>query len=1385
MADPLSVSASIAGIVSIADIVVEHLIKYIREVKDARKEVSALLRETSSLGGILKALSHLAKELESDRFGGELQTHHIHSCAMVLLRLRALLDANDASTAKKSLIAFKRTLCWPISKPESESILVELERHKSTLSLALEADSFDALIRACSRQEVAITNGFGKMEAGLNQIRKRFDVAERFFLDENRRKILNFFSTVDPKKYQKAGLELLHPGTGLWFTDGEDFRSWCNTPNAKLWITGIPGAGKTILMARIIETLQRNPSADDGLAYFYCDYRDTATHDIVNLLRSLLKQFALQHKAAFDQLQVFYEQKSQEGAQLATLTVNELCNLILMLTANFDNALILVDGLDECTGDQILLLETLQSLIRPQENNIKLLYASRDEHDIRSHVNQSIEFSIAAKSADLKLYVLAEMEKRTTLGRLNVRRPALKEQIMVRLVEKAQGMFRWVVCQLDYLCELNSDKERREALDSLPPNLTLTYKRILTRVNDRGTKVQNLVRKSLLWLAYAKSSAFSCTEALMEALSMESDTEELDPDNIIDLQAVLRFCGSLVRRSQNGFELELAHFTVKEFLIDISPQDHSYAQYRLDQTMAGKEIAETSLRYLNLAKFMVPYPQCEVDIEKVVTESPFLLDAAISWVHYARRNSKDNTILALVHKLFGPAKSESFMNWALAFGAHRLIRYDDHPVHLGDLSKFVAQASVLHWAALLALSEVTQWLLDSGVRTEQATFLGYPIHCAAGAGLSGAFSMLGDTCLEGVEACINCEDQVRVIKLLVQHGANVKLSRMGYATPIQLACHSDHNNNNVDWPATSALLKAGVAVDRDFWTLRSYRGDETATINDDSKRQLLNKISTNAYEILDKEWFLDTAMRLKPSCPFGDWQLPDQTQAISAQLKQQSRLFCYAIENRQADKVAALISNNWSLLNIDVQGLNVLMDVVVNDLLEIMHILLEHGANLKVQDTDCGTLLHYAAQGASRELVNLLVRKDLDIEAVNNYGETPLMIAARYNNVSALEEILTITEERQLQLRQRSMNGQTLLHFVALGGSYEIFRRLNSVYGGDNIHSLDERGFSCLDMAVEAQSSPVVEFLISRGLRASELRQDHSTTLGTAILLMDGSSGSEIVRMLLDRGEASATTILNDGMTPLHLVATSNAYWLHKNDLVKLLLQNGASVSARDCTGSTPLELLCKAVTQSSAIPFASIFETLILHSTDVNVDYSDDNSALQTIGRKWIECYKSSAEDSKNSRAVFLSGLLKLLERSSIDSVIKAAQNGVDIWGQALRMKETSILESIIIALEQLPKKQINTSHFGLINACCNYGCSLQAFNRIIPYFDADVFKHDQSAIHAIDRAVRFGHVELVSRLLDLGYDVEGRWRDWTPLMTAAWSGKLPMIELLIQRHA
>jgi hypothetical protein len=101
--------------------------------------------------------------------------------------------------------------------------------------------------------------------------------------------------------------------------------------------------------------------------------------------------------------------------------------------------MIVVDGLDEISEDRASITRLLQSL-KVSSTTIKTLFASRPEVDIRDELEDAMQISIAARSSDLRLYVAAEIEKRTKERRLRIRDPDLKEHIMKTLVDGADGM---------------------------------------------------------------------------------------------------------------------------------------------------------------------------------------------------------------------------------------------------------------------------------------------------------------------------------------------------------------------------------------------------------------------------------------------------------------------------------------------------------------------------------------------------------------------------------------------------------------------------------------------------------------------------------------------------------------------------------------------------------------------------------------------------------------------------------------------------------------------------------------------------------------------------------------------------------------------------------
>ena len=116
---------------------------------------------------------------------------------------------------------------------------------------------------------------------------------------------------------------------------------------------------------------------------------------------------------------------------------------------------------------------------------------------------------------------------------------------------------------MDYLCELPNDAARRKALNSLPPDLNSTYERILNRVNQSNPDTQRLVRRALRWIA----SRFTfTTEALCEAVSIDFGDTRRNLEAIPEEYDILYWCSSLVRKSADGTRIELAHFTVQEFL---------------------------------------------------------------------------------------------------------------------------------------------------------------------------------------------------------------------------------------------------------------------------------------------------------------------------------------------------------------------------------------------------------------------------------------------------------------------------------------------------------------------------------------------------------------------------------------------------------------------------------------------------------------------------------------------------------------------------------------------------------------------------------------------------------------------------------------------------
>jgi hypothetical protein len=92
--------------------------------------------------------------------------------------------------------------------------------------------------------------------------------------DQERRIILDWLTPIDYGTQQSDFISRRQEGTGQWLLNSDEFQRWSKKSKQTLFCSGIPGAGKTMITAIVVDHLstkfQKDASA--GIAYIYCNY---------------------------------------------------------------------------------------------------------------------------------------------------------------------------------------------------------------------------------------------------------------------------------------------------------------------------------------------------------------------------------------------------------------------------------------------------------------------------------------------------------------------------------------------------------------------------------------------------------------------------------------------------------------------------------------------------------------------------------------------------------------------------------------------------------------------------------------------------------------------------------------------------------------------------------------------------------------------------------------------------------------------------------------------------------------------------------------------------------------------------------------------------------
>ena len=221
----------------------------------------------------------------------------------------------------------------------------------------------------------------------------------------------------------------------------------------------------------------------------------------------------------------------------------------------------------------------------------------------------------------------------------------------------------------------------------------------------------------------------------------------------------------------------------------------------------------------------------------------------------------------------------------------------------------------------------------------------------------------------------------------------------------------------------------------------------------------------------------------------------------------------------------------------DVNGVNKvkhtpLMIAAKRGHINALTLLIKHGADVDLQDSDGYKALHFAVYGSdiSSEIFSCLIGIGADVNARTNNGVTPLMIAAEEGHINAVTSLVKCGANVHLQ----DKDGQTALHHAMQSPQASICEVLSClIKNGADVNAHTFHNETPLMLASRDDHVNVVTFLIKHRADVDLQDKDGDTALHYAA----SSSLPEIVETLLNLGASHMCN--HQGLTPLHQACIS------------------------------------------------------------------------------------------------------------------------------------------------------------------------------------------------------------------------------------------------------